>query len=104
MSQRDSYVVTQSLKESETVNQPVDCVVLYLEDKRREDEADSPPKTSLFLCPSNLSGILETATALSLGVTSGGVPERVGNAGNDVCESPATVEGCVQHQQCRSWR
>ncbi len=43
----------------------VDCIALSLEDK---DE--SPPTTATFLCPSNLSGLLETATALSLGVAS----------------------------------
>ena len=67
---------THQLRESQSsqtppVRNPVpDHVALSLDDK---DDPESPPTTLLFLCPSNLSALLETATSLSLGVSSGEV-------------------------------
>ena len=53
------------------VHRRLECVALSLEDR---DDIESP-KTH-FLCPSNLSGLLESATAMSLGVASNRVREK----------------------------
>ena len=85
-----------------------DYVALSLDDK---DEPESPPTTSLFLCPSNLGALLETATSLSLGVASGEVGDKGPSTNRErdrgVCEgwrdTTATLRGqesqtrCVKH-------
>ncbi len=93
MSQENSRNVTLSPQDqhnqSSMYSSPqhsVDCVALPLDD--HQDETESPPAISLFLCHSNLSALLETATGLSLGITSGEP------GGRTVCEGPRAREGC----------
>ena len=64
---------SQSSQTPPVCNPDPDYVALSLDDK---DDPESPPTTSLFLCPSNISALLETATSLSLGVASGEVNDR----------------------------
>lgn len=59
-------------------HQRQDCVALSLEDK---DEVESPPTHSLFLCPSNLSALIESATSMSLGVASSREKEGMDKTG-----------------------
>lgn len=51
---------------TDPVHHRLECVALSLEDK---DDIESPKAHSLFLCPSNLSALLESATSMSLGVS-----------------------------------
>ncbi len=100
MSQENSQNVTLSPQDQHNQSSmysspqhPVDCIALPLDD--HQDETESPPAISLFLCHSNLSALLETATGLSLGITSGEPGGEGPREGCNVAETQQSSRRCV---------
>lgn len=78
--------------------QPVDFVAVPIDEK---PGSESPPTPgSSFLCSSSISALLESATSLSLGVTSGGGKRSVTGDKSERCASEVSQNVNLTSVEC----